>query len=81
MTFSLLQRIARDAQLSVDVLKKPDVILRDYNQHPLRIGAFAKLEVMYKGKRVQASIYINVDSVNRPTESHILGTNLLLSQV
>ena len=79
MTFSLLQRIARDAQLSVDVLEKPDVILRDYNQHPLKIGAFAKFEVMYKGKRVLAPIYINVDSENRPTESCILGTNLLFS--
>ena len=79
MTFSLLQRIARDAQLSVDVLEKPDVILRDYNQHPLRIGAFAKLEVMYKGERVLATIYINFESENRPTESCILGTNLPLS--
>ena len=79
MTFSLLQMIARDAQLSVDVLEKPDVVLRDYNQHPLRIGAFAKLEVMYKGRRVLAPIYINVDSENRPTESCILGTNLLFS--
>ena len=79
MMFSLFQRIARDAQLLVDVLEKPDVILRDYNQHPLRIGAFAKLEVMYKGKRVLAPIYINIDSENRPTESCILGTNLLFS--
>ena len=57
----------------------PDVILKDYNQHPLRIGAFAKLEVMYKGKRVLAPIYIKVDSEKRPTESSILGNNLLLS--
>ena len=79
MTFSLFQRIARDAQLSVDVLENPDVILRDYNQHPLRIGAFTKLEVMYKARRVLAPIYINVDSDNRLTESCILGTNLLFS--
>ena len=57
MTFSLFKRIARDAQLSVDVLEKPYVILRDYNQHPLRIGA------IYKEKRVLAlSILTNVDS-------------------
>ena len=36
MTFSLLQRIARDAQLSVDLLENLNVILRDYSQHPLR---------------------------------------------
>ena len=77
MTFRLLQRNARDAQLSVDVLEKPDVILRNYNQHPLRIEAFTKLEVTYKGKRVLAPIYI--DSENKPTESCKLGTNLLLS--
>ena len=65
--------------MSVDVLENPDVILRDYNKHPLRIGAFAKLEVMNKARRVLAPIYINVDSEKRPTESCILGTNLLFS--
>ena len=34
---------------------------------------------MYKGKGVLAPIYINVDSEKRPTESCILGNNLLLS--
>ena len=75
-TFSLFQRIAKKANLPVDILEKPDVVLRDYNQHPLKIGAVAKLEVRFEGKIVLTPIYINVDSENKLTESC---TNLLFS--
>ena len=76
LTFSLYNRISRDAKLSVDVLEKPDVILRYYNQHTLQIGAVAKQEVAYKGKKVLTPVYINVDSEHKPTESCIVGANL-----
>ena len=79
MTFSLFQRNAKKANLPVDILKKPDVVLRDYNQHPLKIGAVAKLEVRFEGKIVLTPIYINVDSENKLTESCTFGTNLLFS--
>uniref|UniRef100_A0A1X7USU1 Uncharacterized protein n=1 Tax=Amphimedon queenslandica TaxID=400682 RepID=A0A1X7USU1_AMPQE len=67
-------RIAKKANLPVDILEKPDVVLRDYNQHPLKIGAVAKLEVKFEGKTVLTPIYINVDSENRLTESCIFGS-------
>ena len=38
---------------------KDSRILRDYNQHPLRIGAVTHLEMEYGGKNVIALVYIN----------------------
>uniref|UniRef100_A0A1X7T0Y8 Aspartic peptidase DDI1-type domain-containing protein n=1 Tax=Amphimedon queenslandica TaxID=400682 RepID=A0A1X7T0Y8_AMPQE len=77
VTFSLYHRISRNAKLLLDILEKPNVILRDYNQHPLRIGAVAKLEVACKGKKVLTPVYINADFEHKPSESCIIGTYLL----
>ena len=46
MSLDLFQEVAKKAGLSSEVLHKPDVVLCDYNQHPLRIGAVAHLEIM-----------------------------------
>uniref|UniRef100_A0A1X7UAH6 Reverse transcriptase RNase H-like domain-containing protein n=1 Tax=Amphimedon queenslandica TaxID=400682 RepID=A0A1X7UAH6_AMPQE len=74
-----LQRIVKKANLQVNTLKKPDVVLRDYNQYPHKIGAVAKLEVKFEGKTVLTPIYVSVDSETRLTVSCIFGTNLLFS--
>ena len=37
MSLELFQEVAKKAGLSSEILHKPDVALRDYNQHPLCI--------------------------------------------
>ena len=77
MSFSLFKQIAKAARLSADILMKPDVVLRDYTQCPIRIGAVAQVEVEYKGKSVLTPIYLNADQ-GTAGESCLLGTNVLL---
>ena len=77
MSFSLFKQIAKVAHLSADILLKPDVVLRDYSQHPIRIGGVAQVEVEYKEKSVLTPIYLNADQ-GTAGESCLLGTNVLL---
>ena len=76
MSLELFQEIARKAGLSSDVLHKPDVVLRDYNQHPLRVGAVAHLEIEYGDKKTVAPVYINAGQ-GQSIEPFLCGTNIL----
>ena len=77
MSFNLFKRVAKAAGLSVDILERPDVVLRDYSQHPLRIGAVVRVEVEYQDEKVLTPIYLNADD-GRSIESCLLSTNVLL---
>ena len=58
-------------------MQRPDVVLRDYSQRPIPIGAKVELEVEWQGNRVTAPIYLRSDSIVRG-EPLLLGTNVVI---
>ena len=77
MSFELFQ-VVKKAGLSSEILHKLDVVLHDYNQHPLCVGAVAHLEIEYGGKNVIAPVYINAGQ-GQSHEPFLCGTNILFS--
>ena len=77
MSLELFQEVAKKAGLSSEILHKLDVFLHDYNQHPLRVGAVANLEIEYGDKNVIAPVYINAGH-GQSHEPFLCGTNILL---
>ena len=54
------------------------MVLRDYSQHPIPIGAKVELEVEWQVNRVTAPVYLWSDSIVRG-EPLLLGTNVVIS--
>ena len=48
----LFQNVGERAQIPVEALKVPDVVLRDYSLRPIPIGACVELELEWQGRSV-----------------------------
>ena len=73
MSFDVFRVIGRKVG---DVLQLPDVILRDYNQRPIRVGAMVEVEIEFNGKSAITNVYLHSDQTpGVPT--FLLGTNVI----
>ena len=61
MSFELFRKIGARAKVPVEALKQPDVVLRDYSQRPVPIGACVDLELEWQGKSVTTMVYLRSD--------------------
>ena len=70
------KEIGRCAGISVKALKLPDLVLRDYNQQPIPVGAKVELTFRWKGKEVTTPTYIRAERSRG--EPCLLGTNVVI---
>ena len=76
VSFEQLKEIGRCAGISVKALKLPDLVLRDYNQQPIPVGAKVELTFRWKGKEVTTPTYIRAECSRG--EPCLLGTNVVI---
>ena len=77
LSFDLFKRIGKKANIPVSALSAPDVVLRDYNQRPIPIGAKVELELSFNGKSVVVPVYVR-GSGSAESEACLLGTNVVI---
>ena len=68
MSFKLFQKIGKAARIPASALQKPDIMLRDYSQSAITIGACVHLTVSFQNSSVTVPVYIY------PNEFHSFGT-------
>ena len=56
--FDKFREIGRKAGISGNSLKCPDLVLRDYNQQPIPVGAKVELTFKWKNKEITTPAYI-----------------------
>ena len=61
MSFDLFQKVGQRAGVPRSALKRPDVVLRDYSQRPILIGAQVELEFEWGGKAITVPVYLRSD--------------------
>ena len=77
MSFKLFHKIGHTAYIPASALQKPDIMLRDYSQSSIIIGACVHLTVSFQNSSVTVPVYIYPDeSVH--TEQCLLGTNVVI---
>ena len=79
MSFDLFQKVGRRAGIPRSALKRPDVVLRDYSQRPIPIGAQVELEFEWGGKAITVPVYLRSDQGIKGGEHCLLGLMLLSS--
>ena len=77
LSFDLFKQIGKKANIPVSALSTPDVVLRDYNQRPIPVGAKVELEFSFNGKQVTAPVYLR-GSGSAESEACLLGTNVIV---
>ena len=77
LSFDLFKRIGKKANIPVSALSAPDVVLRDYNQRPIPIGAKVELELSFNGKSVVVPVSVQ-GSGRTESEAYLLGTNVVI---
>ena len=60
------------------MLSKPDVILKDYNHHPILIAAMAEVEIEFQERHLTTTLYIHSDCICG-TAPFLLGTNAIIA--
>ena len=77
ISFDLFKKIGRAAKIPRQELQRPDIILRDYNQKPIPIGAKVELTFQWKDRVVRTPVYVRSDSM-AGGEPCLLGTNVVV---
>ena len=77
ISFSMFKELGRKAGMTADVLAKPDMVLRDYNHHPIPIAAMAEVEIEFQERHLTTMLYIHSDRI-RGTAPFLLGTNAIV---
>ena len=77
MPFDLYRGIAKKAGIASDALTKPDVILRDYNRRPIRIGAKVTMKLEFGDKSISTPVYLRSGEGSND-DVCLLGTNALV---
>ena len=75
LSFALFKRIGKAAKISAQELLRPDIVLRDYNQRPIPVGAKIELTFRWKDRAVTTPVYIQSDLA--AGEPCLLGTNVV----
>ena len=73
----LFQNVGERAQIPVEALKVPDVVLCDYSLRPIPIGACVELELEWQGRSVTTTVHLRSDVGDRG-EPCLLGTNVVI---
>ena len=69
------KRIGQEAKIPAQNLLRPDIVLQDYNQRPIPVGAKVELPFCWKGRVVTTPVYIWSDIAARGP--CLLGTNVV----
>ena len=79
MSFNLFQKIGRRAGILKEALKPLDsgLVLRDYSQRPIPIGACVELTFEWGGKSVTSTVFLRSD-LGVGGEPCLLGTNVVI---
>ena len=79
MSFNLFQTIGRRAGIPTEALKPLDsgLVLRDYSQRPIPIGACVELTFEWGGKSVTSTVFLRSD-LGVGGEPCLLGTNMVI---
>lgn len=77
ISFALLQEIGKQAQIPSEALKLPDIVLRDYSQNPISVGAQVSLVFRWQDRTVTTPVYVRSD-IAPGAESCLLGTNVVV---
>ena len=73
----LFKRIGKKANIPVSALSTLDVVLRDYNQRSIPVGAKVELEFTFNGRSVVAPVYL-WGSGSAESEACLLGINVVV---
>ena len=76
LSFEQFSRIGKETMIPSAALRMPDLVLRDYNQQPIPIGALVTLSFKWKDKAVTTSVYVRSDQSNG--EPCLLGTIVVM---
>ena len=77
LSFRLVKQIGKKANIPVSALSTSDVVLRDYNQRPIPVGAKVELELSFNGKSMVAPVYV-WGSGSAESEACLLGTYVVI---
>ena len=58
MPFDLFKKVGHKAGIPKEALKRPDVMLHDYSQRPIPIGARVDMTFEWQGRSVKATVYL-----------------------
>ena len=58
ISYNVFQKIGQTAKIPASELQQPVVILRDYSQRTIPVGASVKLTVSFQGQSITVPVYI-----------------------
>lgn len=77
ISFDLFKKVGHEAGIPKEALKPPDLVLRDYSQRPIPIGAKVNVTFEWQGRFVEATVYLRSD-LGGGGEPCLLGTNVVI---
>ena len=77
ISYNVFQKFGQTAKIPASELQQPDVILRDYSQRTIPVGASVKLTVSFQGQSITVPVYIQPVDISQ-CESCLLGTNVVI---
>ena len=78
LSFELFKQIGQKANIPISAPSPPDVILWDYNQCAIPVGAKVDLELFFNGKSVIAPVYMQ-GTGSAESAACLLGTNVVVT--
>ena len=58
MSFQLFRKIGQAAHIPASALQKPDILLKDYSERPITVGACVHLTISFQDLSVTAPVYL-----------------------
>jgi len=77
ISYNVFEKIGKAAKIPASELHQPNVILRDYSQRTIPVGASVNLTVSFQGHSVTVPVYIRPVDTSQ-CESCLLGTNVVI---
>ena len=77
MSFQLFCKIGQAAHIPASALQKPDILLRDYSQMPIIVGACVHLTILIQDLSVTTPVYLYPNDSAHP-EQCLLSINVVI---
>ena len=61
MSFKLFKQVGQQAGVPREALNPPDLVLHDYSQRPIPIGARVEVTFEWQGRSVEMTVYLHSD--------------------
>ena len=61
LSFDLFEKVGHKAGIPKGALKPPDLVLRNYSQQPIPIGARVNMTFELQGRSVEVTVYLQSD--------------------